>query len=279
MNSAEINNELFILPNIDIGEGSAELLTMVNLTKEQLGKRWMQGYGSYVVSRWRGSGFKRDVLDDLVGKLYGQTDLRGIDLSGLDLSGCDLSHCDMFSANLRNADLSRVNLNHTWLSEADIQGTILEWASMNEVLIDNARFNKRTNLYGVNLAKVDFTLAWPLRSFAVNQQRIADLQSRYPVFARCLEITTDYGRSFPRFFAWCVGVVLFFAIPFSLSNMLSAPGFWNAIYYSAATFTSLNTDLYPISVWAKILSVAEVSLGYAMLAMLATMLAKRVFVD
>ncbi|MBW4484898.1 MAG: pentapeptide repeat-containing protein [Tildeniella torsiva UHER 1998/13D] len=279
MDSGEINNDLLINPGVDIGEGSQELLTMARIGRAELKRRWAAGHGNYVLVKWRASGFQRQVLDGLVGKFYGQTDLRGIDLSEADLNGVDLSYCDMFSASLQNANLSKANLNHTWLSETDLRGANLSWASMDGVLIDNADFNNRTTMLGVNLAKVDFTLAWPLRSFAFNQQRIADLKSRYPFFAKFLEITTDYGRSFPRFFGWCLVTVVLFALAFSPDSMISEPGFWNGLYYSAATFTSLGANLYAVSPMAKVLSVVEVFLGYVMLGLLATMIAKRVLVD
>lgn len=279
MDSGEINNDLFITSGVDIKEGSYELLTMVNLTKEEMRDRWSSGHGKLIFSRWRGSGFKREALDELVGKLYGQTDLRGIDLSGADLSGQNLSYCDLFSACLQNANLSRADLKHTWLSEADIRGTNFDWAAMDSSFVDKTRFNKRTSILGVKLNAIDFTLAWPLRSFAYNQQRIADLQERYPVFAKFLEITTDYGRSFPLFFAWCLATIIFFAVIFSLNGMLSEPGFWNGLYYSAATFTSLGTSLHAVAPLARLLSVVEVFLGYVMLGLLVAMIAKRVLID
>lgn len=59
-----------------------------------------------------------------------------------------------------------------------------------------------------------------------SQQRIENLKDKHPILAKILEITCDYGRSFTRFFAWCLTVIVLFGIFYSvIPNSLDRTGF------------------------------------------------------
>jgi len=113
MQSQEIPPEFFIKPGVDLQKGSQELLTMVNLSKDQLRQRWNTQQGQYIISRWKGNKFDRQILESLVGKYYGQTDIRGITLSREDLCRVDLSQVDLYSSNLENTILQYANLSNS----------------------------------------------------------------------------------------------------------------------------------------------------------------------
>jgi len=125
------------------------------------------------LTTWNGNNFSRDVLESLVGKYYGQLDLRGINLSGEDLSGKDLNHIDFFFSIFENTKFNNAVLNHTYFSESDIRGAKFDWAQMKEVYIDTVKFNTETSFLGVNLNSINFTLAVLLQDLAVSNQLVS----------------------------------------------------------------------------------------------------------
>jgi hypothetical protein len=79
-----ITENSFIAPGVDLQkEDPAQrnaLLTVVGFTKADLQQRWHSPEGKQILARWRGSKFDRAVLDQLIGRYYGHTDLRGVPL-------------------------------------------------------------------------------------------------------------------------------------------------------------------------------------------------------
>jgi len=279
MQSQEITQDFFIKPGIDLQQNSQELLTMVNLSKDQLRQRWNTQPGQYIISHWKGHRFDRQSLESLVGKYYGQTDIRGIPLDRQDLTKVDLSKVDLFGANLENAILKYANLSDSWLSESNIKGACFDFANMTRVLIDNVEFNGKTSFYGVNLNAVNFTLAVLLQDFATGQQRIENLKTRHPILAVFLRITCDYGRSFTRFFLCCVLAIFSFALLYLIPGCLNKPGFWNSLYFSALTFTTLGSDIQPVSMLGKIFLILEAAIGYLMTGLLVAILVRKTIGD
>ncbi|MBE9227086.1 pentapeptide repeat-containing protein [Phormidium sp. LEGE 05292] len=278
--SAEITPEFFITPNQDLNKTSQEILTIVNLSKEQLRQRWNTPQGQYILSKWRGNKYDRKVLDSLVGKYYGHTDIRGIPLAREDLSKVDLSNVDLYSSNIEDAVFKFTNLSDSWLSESNMKGTCFDFAIMNNVLIDNVEFNKKTSFIGVNLNTMNFNLAALLQDYATTQQRIENLKTKHPLLAGFLWITCDYGRSFTRFFIWCLAVVIIFGLLYTLiPGSLSKPGFWNSLYFSTMAFTTLGSDIQAISPVGKILVVMEAAIGYLMTGLLVAILVRRTIGD
>lgn len=275
-------SQLFIEPDVDLQKGDPALSEMVNLSKESLNARWDSENGKYILDKWRESDFDRDVLDDLVGKYYGHTDLRGIDLSNENLSSRDLKNIDFYSSNFEDTNFKASDLSDSWLSETNIKGANFNWAKMDSVLLDNVDFDSRTTFVGVNLNAINFTLAALLQDLAVGQQRIAHLKKRHPYFSNFLRITCDYGRSFKRFFLWCVGIIFFFAViywilPNMIHNIDGENSLANSLYFSVVTFTTLGYgDIYPISVWGRIVVIGEVITGYIMSGLLIAILARRI---
>ncbi len=265
----EITPEFFIVPNANLDKGSQELMTMVNLSKEQLRDRWSTPAGRYILNRWKGNGFDRKVLDSLVGKYYDHTDLRGITLVKEDLTKADLSKVDFYGSILENSKLNFANLSDSWLSESNIKGTCFDYAKMQSVLIDNTEFDHKTSFTGVSLRAIDFNLAALLQNHATNQQRTENLKTKHPILATFLEITCDYGRSFPRFFFWCLLVILVFGVMYAaLPGSLNKVGLWNGLYFSFMTFATANSDVQAVSSAGKMLSVVETGIGYLMTGLL-----------
>lgn len=278
--TSEITPYFFINPSQDLDKTSQEILTIVNLSKEQLQQRWNTSDGKYILAKWKGAKFERKVLDALVGKYYGHTDIRGIPLAREDLSKVDLSKVDLYSSNLENAVLKSANLSDSWLSESNIKGACFDYALMNNVLIDHVEFNKKTSFIGVVLNTMNFNLAAQLQDHATTQQRIDNLKNNHPILAGFLWLTCDYGRSFTRFIFWCLVVVIVFGMLYTLiPSSLSKPGFWNSLYFSTMTFITLGSDIQAVSPVGKILVVIEAALGYLMTGLLVAILVRRTIGD
>lgn len=278
--NTEITPDFFIKPGQDLDEKSQEIRTIATLSKEQLWQRWNTQTGQYILSKWRGNKYDRKVLDSLVGKYYGHTDIRGIPLAREDLSKVDLSKVDLYRANLEDAVLKFANLSDSWLSESNIKGACFDFAIMKDLLIDNVEFNKKTSFIGVNLNTMNFNLAALLQDYATTQQRIQNLRTKHPILAGFLWITCDYGRSFTRFFIWCLAVVIVFGLLYTLiPGSLSKPGFWNSLYFSTMAFTTLGSDIQAVSPVGKILVVMEAAIGYLMTGLLVAILVRRTIGD
>ncbi|MCY6492142.1 pentapeptide repeat-containing protein [Leptolyngbya sp. GGD] len=280
MQSSSITNEFFIRPNVDLQIGDEDYLVAVKLSAENLKERWQTPEGRIILERWKANAYQRKTLDNLVGKYYGHTDLRGIDLSAQDLSGADLSNVDLFAANLENAILQNSNLMNSYLSEANIKGTCFNWAKMDDVLIDNVKYSNSTSFIGVRLNKIDFNLSELLQDFAYSQQRIIALKRKYPRLAGFLRITCDYGRSFPLFLTWCSGIILLFSALYCIiPGTLNHSGFWSSFFFSFMTFTSADSGIEAASVVGQGLAMLESALGYLMTGLLVAILVKRTIGD
>lgn len=276
---SSITKEFFIAPGEDLGKGTEDYQLTVQLGRAQLRNRWETPEGKNILERWKASGFKRSALDTLVGKYLGHTDLRGIDLSNHCINKQDLSNVDLFCAVLVGTNFEECNLSNSYLSEANIRSASFRFAVMDQVLIDNANFNQKTDFVGVKLGQIDFTLAEQLRDHAYSQQRIESLKRRYPRFAWFLWVVCDYGRSFGRFFTWCVGVTLFFAGLYYFTGALNHLDFWSALIFSLMTFVGGNSDIQVMSWLGRVLTVVQAISGYLMTGLLVAILVRRTIGD
>jgi len=239
--------------------------------------------GKEILRKWRENGYKREALDELVGKYCDHTDMRGAPLNGVDLSKQDLSKIDFFRADLSNSNLSASNLDDTWLSESNLRGTSFDWCRMNGTLLDNVQYDTKTSFLGVDLNSINFTLAVLLHEQAHFQQRIEHLKRRHPTMSWWLWLTSNYGQSLSRWMAWVVGVITTFGVIFSavpetiVSNTGSAPTLLDGVYFSTVTFTTIGYgDWVPRSALGKLLVMLEAFIGYLMGGLLVAILAKRV---
>ncbi|WP_294344504.1 ion channel [Prosthecochloris sp.] len=268
----------FIRPGFDLGKEDDGLQEIISFSKEALRARWDTKKGRQILRDWKASHFDRDILDSLIGRFYQHTDIRGIPLQGENMEDTDLSKVDLFGADMEKAHLRRSNLRDSWLSESNIKGAVFDWAELDQARFDNVKFDNTTSFVGVNLNAINFTLAAILQDLAINQQRIASLESAHPKFALFLRVTCDYGRSFTRFFGWATGVILFFGLLyFLIPGAISQHGILNSVYFSFVTFTTLGFgDITPVSMVAKLLVIVEVVMGYIMLGLLVAIVSRRV---
>lgn len=268
----------FIPPGIRVDSGHADVKFYANQTRDILRQRWQSPEGQEILTKWRAANFDRDALRTLVGTLYDNLDARGVPIGGVRLAGANLSHIDFYAADCKRAEFTGSNLTGSFLSEADIRGADFSWAKMDGAFLDSAKFDDDTKLLGVNLNEVNFNLAALLRERAITQQRVADLERRYPVVAFLLRVTCDYGRSLGRWSLWVLGTILVFGSLFwVIPGATNAKSLGDAVYFAVVTFTTLGYgDILPVSALGKGLAILEVVIGYLMGGLLVAILTRKV---
>lgn len=268
----------YIPPGTRIDATHSHAKFYANQSADELRARWQTPEGQAILDKWRAANFDRNVLGMLVGSFYDKLDARGAPIRSSRLAGVNLSHIDFFAADCRSVDFTGSNLEGSFLSEADIRGADFSWAKMAEAFLDGAKFDDNTRFLGVNLNAVNFNLAALLRERAITQQRVADLERRYPALAFFLRITCDYGRSLMRWSVWVIGAILAFAFAYwAIPGATSAANVGEAVYFSVVTFTTLGYgDVLPLSALGKVLALVEVVIGYLMGGLLVAILTRKV---
>lgn len=274
---ATVNDDFFIEPQVDLRESSPEISTVTNLPATLLRSRWESQHGKFILNRWKANGFARSVLDEMVGKYYGHTDLRGMPLANLHFINTDLSNTDFFAADFRRTVFDHVDLTNSWLSHSDMRKAAFKWSKMDDVLVDDVDFDDQTTFVGIDLAKINFTLAALLQENALAEPRIQHLKRRQPVLARFLAITCDYGRSFARFAVCCLMIILAFGIAFAIvPRALDVQGLGPAIFFSFLTFFKTSQpSLFAASEAGKALFLSEAAVGYIMLGTFVSIIVRR----
>ena len=273
--------ESFIAPNqnITISSGLA-WQHYANLTKNEIRQRWQTPMGQGILKSLKAGHFSRQVLENNVGKFADKFDLRGIPLNGVNLSGLDLSNIEFFYADFSKSNFNKCNLSDSHLSECNISGARFDWATLDNVLLDNVKFNRDTSFQGVDLHKVNFTLATLLYDLVLSQQRIQQLEEHHKWFARFLRYSSDYGRSFSRYFAWVTGFVVCYACIYFFVDEAKAQGtrsFIDCLYFPVVTFATVGYgDIVMVGITGKLVVISEILLGYLMGGLLVAILAKRV---
>lgn len=267
----------FIRPGDRIDEQHPDVRRLATASASDLRRRWTSAKGQEILQGLIDVHFQRHALEQSVGRLYENYDLRGIPLHGHDLSNADLHNVDFYAADLRYCRLVGCNLTNTHFSEADIRGADFSFSRMNDSFLDNARYDLNTTFTGVDIRHVNFNLAALLQDQARTQQRIAHLQARTPVLAFLLRWTSNYGQSLGLWSVWVVGTILAFAgLYMSGLAGTNGHGIVDAIYFSITTFSTLGLgDVTPATSLGKLIVSAEVILGYLMGGMFIAILVRR----
>jgi uncharacterized protein YjbI with pentapeptide repeats len=235
--------------------------------------------------------------------------LREANLEGADLLGANLKGANLWAANLRGANLWAADLGGAYLREANLKEAGLREANLEEADLAGANIKGRmlgklnTTLYGANFrgARVQGLRynRWAryqgvrlegsygsarLRRFARDQDFIEEFRSsplRFPLYVIWL-LSCDCGRSLSLWLSWAIALAILFASKFSsLGQAAFAPeglpwGFAAIIYRSAVTLTTLGSGtIKPLTMEAAWWVMAEVVLGYLMLAGLISILVNK----
>jgi uncharacterized protein YjbI with pentapeptide repeats len=254
-----------------------------------------------VGARLDGANLRETMLE---GALLREANLEEADLLGADLTGANLWAANLKGANLWAANLSGAYLREANLKEAGLREANLERADLAEANIKGRMFGKRkTTLYGANFygahvqglkynrwahyqgtrLEGSYGSAW-LRRFARDQDFIEEFRSsrlRFPLYVIWL-VSCDCGRSLSLWLSWAIVLAILFASKFhSLGEAAFAPdglpwGFGAMIYRSVVTLVTLGSGaIRALTLEAAWWVVAEVVLGYLMLAGLISILVNK----
>ena len=215
------------------------------------------------------------------------SDLRNATLTGANLESADLRCADMRGTRSREivltkADLTSADLRSSDLSNAQVYRASFTSANLQRVTLFGVTGFETANWVGVDMHDINFSGAYLLRRFAMDQNYIKEFRERNR-FSRFLYylwwLTSDCGRSIVR---W-LSVIFFIAILFAgLYAMVDieygmAPQTWfTPFYFSIITMTTLGYgDVLPISITAQMLVVIQVLVGYIMLGGLLSIFANK----
>lgn len=270
-------DSLLVSPGVNVNESHPNVEAIGRASKPFLRQRWHTAKGKRIIETLLQSKFSRESIEGNLGKCYGKFDLRGAPLSEMKLNQLDLSSIDFYAADLKRSNFYGSKLDGSFFSEADIRGARFDFALMEDVFLDRARYDRKTTFTGVDVRKINFNLAVLLQDQVRSQQRIEHLKSRHPFWAFLFFVTCDYGQSFPRFLAWAIGIILTFAgVFYAYPSIANVETPIDAIYFSAVTFSTLGFgDIVPETDFGKILVIVEVAFGYIMGGLLIAILVRR----
>lgn len=134
---------------------------------------------------------------------------------------------------------------------------------------------------GLDLRQVDFTGAYMLRSFILDQNYLEEFRTTSPTHAvvyAVWKLTSDCGRSLVRWGILTLGLVLSFAWMLTTCSVDYGPHqtVLSPLYMSVVTLTTLGYgDALPVSVAAQMVVMAEVVTGYILLGGLLSILSNK----
>ncbi|MFT7677651.1 MAG: hypothetical protein ACI8QC_001634 [Planctomycetota bacterium] len=232
----------------------------------------------------------------LVRARMSQADLRAIEAYDASFDGATMLAVRLDSANLEAASLvgaqvvgARLigtNLRGADLTDADLQLSHVKGACFDGCRVDGALMHSvhnydKASWLGLDLRQVDFTGAYMLRSFILDQNYLEEFRTTSPSHAavyRLWKVSSDCGRSLVRWGIVTLGLVLSFAWMLSLCDVDYGPHqtILSPLYMSVVTLTTLGYgDALPVSVAAQMVVMAEVITGYMLLGGLLSILSNK----
>lgn len=169
-----------------------------------------------------------------------------------------LRHCSF-----RNVDLSKVSFQKSSLEYVDLEG--IEFSDVTKEKIYMDTYTSNTNRIFAREA-ADFNYLEELK-----------LKNRNKFWFKIWKLTSDYGRSIPRWISWCLGIILLFTFFFCVISKPSM-SFWSALFSSITLFTTLGFGDIPFNAIGpiRVFAIIEVILGYIMLGVLISIFSEKV---
>lgn len=195
---------------------------------------------------------------------------------GADLRVADLRQTSCAQARFRRARLDGADFTGSDLSHADLVETEVDGARFKQVDFRRARMRhlggfERASFIEADIRDVDFSHAYLLRRFIMDQNYLAELRTRSRWGAVVYWLwwaTSDCGRSLARLGVWIAAVTMAFGFAYGFFPIhYGDPETWLSPYYfSLVTLTTLGYgDVLPASAGAQALVMVEVVVGYMML--------------
>lgn len=217
---------------------------------------------------------------------FGQADLRGaVLMSGAfeqaSFTQASLAHADLRAAccrgaRFREADLSHIeasgaDLRDCDLSETDVSGAHFRDADLRHSTLSGVRGYKAADWVRADLREADFTGAYLLRRFAMDQNYLEEFRSQNALHEwlyRAWWLTSDCGRSFARWGGLTAANAAIFAVIYTHVGVDYGDNqtWLSPLYFSIVTLTTLGYgDVLPSTLGGQIAVITQMLFGYVML--------------
>ncbi len=191
-----------------------------------------------------------------------EADLRCAHLESARVREAKLAKTDFTNAVLRKADISKCNVHKAAFTDAD----------MREANLSGIWDFTSANWVGTDMRGVDFSGAYLLRRFAMDQNYIKEFResSRWSGYIYYVWwFTSDCGRSVGRWLAIIGALALIFSGLYTQVDIeygIHEDSWFMPLYFSIVTMTTLGYgDVLPASTAAQIISMIQVLISYIML--------------
>ncbi len=255
--SASLKDAVLLESNLEDAELTAADLSGANLQEAAADRA---GFGSACLRN------ARLFHAGLTGATFTKANLDSADLRLGRLQGARLRE-----ANLRRADFSLADLRDSDLQQSSVRGASFREADLRGIRLRGVTDYERCDWVGADFRDIDFTGAYFLRRFALDQNYLHEFRNRNRMSRWVYHLwwaTSDCGRSLPRWAALTLIVAAVFAILYSLVEIdFGHNETWlSPLYFSVVTLTTLGYgDVVPVSAAAQSLTMIQVVCGYFML--------------
>jgi hypothetical protein len=195
------------------------------------------------------------------------------------LDGAQLQGADLHAANLQGADLHAANLRRAHLADATLRDANLEGANWGDYVLSDeiehdfrpaGRVYRTLKQWHTEAGMYDIAGQFFYREMEARRKAAQKERRRpYALGMYAVRFLYGYGERPERVIAWAAAVILGFALGHWLFGTV-AGGAWDALYYSAVSFTALGYGAWAPEPqgWAgKFLGVGESLLGVFMMAL------------
>jgi uncharacterized protein YjbI with pentapeptide repeats len=213
----------------------------------------------------------RAVETHLYGARCDRASFAGADLTGADLRLAVLTRARFVDATLDDANLDAADMQHAELVETSITGARFSNVDLRSASLKHVSGYREADWRYANVNDADFTGAWNVHRHVLDTNFIEEFrrESRSnEVLYWIWWVTSDCGRSLARWTGWTVLIALFYAViytrlavDFGGNETALSP-----LYFSVVTFTTLGFgDVLPVTLFAQVVVMSEVILGYVSL--------------
>lgn len=211
---------------------------------------------------------------DLTDATLFSIDLRGGSLAKADLSGAELRCARLVEVNLNGAKLAHVELDGSDLGEATLVDAELTGSSWRGASVRGADFRgvsggHEAHWIGVrHVSRADFEGAMLVRRHILDVIYLDEFKGRFPMMYWLWWLTSDCGRSLPRWGALTFVITMAYAVAYASVGMgWGEDATWfSPFYFSIVTLTTLGYgDVLPVNAAGQALAVSQAIVGYVML--------------